>query len=155
MKREHGSRIEEQDYPYDGNSCSGTDEGWTVEARYVYPSPLVFGEQIFDSRWKSVDFYKSPIGVPSGNENYMNRFAALMGLLPYKSAQALRWWFLAELGRDGISGGLCLETRLVRHEVKYSVSSKAVSAHDNLGGDLAQYSPDRPLDLQGQGRKLA
>lgn len=149
-ERKHGQTREEASYPYSNGSRSGEEDGWAVEARYVYPVPIKLGDQIFDNRWRTVDFRRSPIGVPSSD--IMHVHAASMGLLPYISAQALRWCFLAEINRDGF-GGLCMETRLVKHRVKYSVSAEAVSAHDNLGGDLAQFSHTRPVDMQGNGRK--
>lgn len=151
--RKHGETREEQSYPYDTESCSGTQDGWSVEARNVYPQPKTICGQTFDNRWRTVRFDKSPIGVPSGLESCLDRYAALLGYYPYESAQALRWWFIAELNRDSF-GGLCVETRLVRHTVEYRLASKAISAHDNLGGDLAQYDNSRPIDMQGEGRKV-
>lgn len=148
-ERKHSMTAYERPFPYSHNSCSGQDEGWSVEARYIFPEAKEFGKQIFDSRWRQVDFFQSPIGVPS--TTMLHRHASSMGLLPYQSAQALRWWFLAELERECM-GSLCMETRLVRHTVKYSLSCEAVSAHDNLGGDLAQFCPNRPIDMQGEGR---
>lgn len=146
----HGQTREEQPFPYPGTSQSGTTDGYMVEARNVYPRPLVFHNQVFDNRWRTVCFQNSPIGVPVEG-NLMDRPAAILGYMPYQAAQALRWWLLAELNR-GLTGGICLETRIVRYEVKYSLSSTAISAHDNLGGDLAQFSADRPIDMQGKGR---
>ena len=46
------------------------------------------------------------------------------------------------------------ETRIVKHRVEYTLSSKAVSSHDNLGGDLARYNHSCPIDLQGKGREI-
>jgi hypothetical protein len=123
----------------------------SVEARYVYPTPITIGNQVFDNRWRTVDFQQSPIGVPGSV--WLNRYTATLGFLPYESAQALRWWVLAEL-RKGFQG-ICLETRLVRHEVQYNLKSKAISAHDNLGGDLCRFSTNRPVDMQGEGRKVS
>ncbi len=150
-KNNHGLTPEERPYPYETSYCSGVENGWTVEARYVYPEPKVLGKQIFDNRWRAVDFQTSPIGIPACN--FSNRFGLHLGLLPYESAQALRWWFIAQINEDG-AGALCMETRIVKHRVEYTLSSKAVSSHDNLGGDLARYNHSCPIDLQGKGREI-
>jgi hypothetical protein len=102
------------------------------------------GNQIFDNQWRTVQFSQGYPGVPTGG--FMHSEAASLGFMSYQSAQAMRWWFLAEL-EIGMSG-MCMETRLVRHAIKYSITSEAVSAHDNLGGDKAEFDHSRPIDVQ-------
>jgi hypothetical protein len=68
-------------------------------------------------------------------------------LLSFSSAQAIRWWFHAEnednqhkgvrigntkLGWGTKTSSIGIETRLVKHEVKYSYTITAVSAHDEV-----------------------
>jgi hypothetical protein len=147
--RKHGQTVYESDYPYDAGSCSGTDYGWSVEARYVYPGVLTAGQQVIDNRWQRINFPETPPGLPGvPTGGVMHRQSAVAGYLSYQAAQALRWWFIADVKKD--MGAGCLETRLVKHEVAYTVKIKAVSAHDNLGGDLAKYDAERPVDMQAR-----
>jgi hypothetical protein len=151
-ERKHGQTIYESDYPYETQSCNGTEYGWSVEARYVYPDPLQCGKIVIDNRWTRIHFPETPPGLPGVPVGgLLHRQSALAGYLSYQAAQALRWWCLSDVMKDMVAG--CLETRLVKHEISYSVKVKAVSAHDNLGGDLAKYSANRPIDMQGEGRK--
>lgn len=125
---------EPSEYPKKGQSGSGLEDGWSVEARFTYHEPRQFGKQIFDQRWKSVQFDQvvPPIGVPSGPPSVLGIRDAC-GLYGYQAAQALRWWFHANAAARWQDG--CLETRLVKHLLKYEFSSTAESAHAVIGGD--------------------
>lgn len=100
-------------------SGSGSIDVYTVEARYAYHDPKVLCGQLFDNRWREVQFQQSPIGVPS--KTWPLDYP---GYYSFDAAQALRWWFIAQAGASG-EGNWCLETRLVRHRAKYSYEFKA------------------------------
>lgn len=130
---------------YDKRGTSGGTSGgtcYTVEARYNSHEPKEFGGQIFDNRWRQVNFARAAIGVPAGNRA-LDWVALEHGYLGYAAAQALRWWFHAHADAEGFGGGLCLETRLVKH--KYSVDYKIepTSAHEHIHGeDRSNCIPD-------------
>src|SRR5690606_9220355 len=92
------------------------------------------GSQLFDQRWKRVKFdtIPLPVGVPSGPPS-LSGLRDKLGLYSYQAAQALRWWFHANAAASW--NDLCLETRLVKHRVKYSYECEAISAHAVIGGD--------------------
>lgn len=121
------------DFPKKGPSGSGTDVSYSVEARLAYWEPRQVCGHLLDTRWTRLHFAKSPIGVPA------KKFAMLAGpaiaagneLLDYQAAQALRWWFLANAEQEFSCG--CIETRLVKHTVRYEYSITAESAHDYIG----------------------
>jgi hypothetical protein len=110
--------TDEQVYPISGQSGSGTHISYSVEARSTYIRPQQVGDIILDQRWQRLFFPKSPIGVPSSS----NIGEKECGLMTYSAAQALRWWFIAEL--ESSFKHLCVETRIVKHLVKYSYSEE-------------------------------
>ena len=122
------------EFPKKGQSGGGTEEAYSVEARFMYNEPKQFGAQIFDQRWKTVlfDRVSPPLGVQHGPPSRSGA-RAVCGLYGYQAAQALRWWFHANAAAGWQD--TCLETRLVRHRLKYEFSSEAVSAHVQIGGD--------------------
>jgi len=113
-------------------SASGTEIAYSVEVRYAFGSKLV-GDTIIGEKWQALNFYKSPIGVPVGG--FMTERSNRNGLLSYPAAQALRWWFLADMEASSDFSVLGFETRLVKHEFKYTEEHKAVSAHCLISGD--------------------
>ena len=124
---------EPSEFPKKEQSGSGTEEAWSVEARFMYIEPRQFGKQLFDQRWKKVLFDRGePLGVPSGPPSVLNVRDAC-DLYGYQAAQALRWWFHANAAAGWQDG--CLETRLVKHRLKYEFSSFAESAHATIGGE--------------------
>ncbi len=118
------------EFPKKGTSASGTDTAYTVEARMAYHRPEIVAGHNLDLRWSRVSFEASRVGVPNRPSMFpLER----LGLLSYQAAQALRWWFVAEAAKD--HKHLCVETRLVEHEVKYSYSETAERACAQVGGE--------------------
>jgi hypothetical protein len=104
---------------------SGTQQGWSVEARASLEDyPLQIAEQVFTTKWKPVHFDPAKVGVPAGRLDFDEYLR--FGLLSYPAAQALRWWFVAALDMEHKSS---VETRLVRHEVKYERSARRIAEY--------------------------
>lgn len=136
----------EDTYKTDRSSGSGTSTGYSVEAR-AHCGPTIVHGKIYGPDWSVVEFRErdddSGIPAPGGYDSsgqLLNH-----GLLSYPSAQALRWWFHADAENDEYNGmrignkrvvlrtsTVGIETRLVKHEVKYSYTITAVSAHDEV-----------------------
>jgi hypothetical protein len=128
----------EAEYERGKITASGEDSAYTVEARYAYTSPVEIAGQLFDNRWRQVVLYEGAIGVPC---EMLAKHRERFGMLGYAQAQALRWWLHAEA--DSFMNGLCLETRLIKHEIKYSSEAVAVSQHCVIGGeDRSNCVPD-------------
>lgn len=121
----------EDDYKPNKGSGSGTETAYTVEARYNYPDPSMIGVQIFDNKWRTVNFDKSQIGIPQCSD--YAKYTKEHGMYGYQAAQALRWWFVAAASM--IHKDICLETRIVKHVIEHSYSITAVSAHDLIGNE--------------------
>lgn len=110
---------------------SGSDTLYSIQARMATYEPQLVCGHLLDLRWTTLHFPSAPIGVP---QHRPFQFGAMMtGLMSYQAAQALRWWFHAEADKE--SCGLCLETRLIEHRVRYEYSSEAVRAVCLIGGD--------------------
>jgi hypothetical protein len=136
----------DDDYKADKGTGSGTSTGYSVEARSTR-GPAVVNDQIFGPNWTTVLFHErnDGQGVPSPGGYDSSGQLLNHGLLSYASAQAIRWWFHAN-AEDGQDKGIRIgntkigfntslsgvETRLVRHEIKYSYTITAVSAHDEV-----------------------
>lgn len=130
----------EDDYKTEKESGSGTTVGYSVEARCSCREPKKVGDIILHDKWQRIHFNKGFPGVPQPKVHLYELERA--GLLGYQTAQALRWWFHAELERE-ILGGLCIESRLVKHQVEYSYKSTAISQHEIIGGnDRSNSMPD-------------
>lgn len=109
-----------------GNSASGTMHGYQVQARYMYHEPKEFGGMILDQRWKTLSFDRSPVGVPT-TRGLHDWYLPASNCMTLAAAQALRWWFLANCESSTWGGALCVETRIVSFEIKYSVEAKATA----------------------------
>ena len=138
-------KEKDAEYPRKGQSGSGTTHGFSVEARFNSGLGIkeICGIQL-TSQWKTLTFAKvdPPIpGVPNGS--ILHYFPRYFDLLTYEAAQAMRWWFHAEAEHQML-GGLCIETRLVKHKVTYSIAEEAVSHHEHVGGDGGDYPSHYP-----------
>ena len=130
----------EDDYQTDGNSGSGTTTGYSVEARCSCREPKRYGDLILHDKWQTIHFPKGSPGVPP--PKFQQYELERTGLHGYQAAQALRWWFHAELEQE-IMGGLCIETRIIKHEIEYSYKATAISQHEVIGSeDRTNYMPD-------------
>jgi hypothetical protein len=143
---EHIMKLED-DYKTERGTGSGTAIGYSVQARSTSGSTLIRG-QIFGPTWTTVEFNirDDSNGVPSPGGYDSSGQLSNHGLLSYSSAQAIRWWFHAEnednlhkgvrIGNTKLGLGkfssIGIQTRLVQHEVKYSYTITAVSAHDEV-----------------------
>jgi hypothetical protein len=94
-------------------------------------SPQQVGDMLLDERWVTVCFPEGPVGIPRGPD-YCVHALSLCRLYDYPAAEALRW----SLHASGTAGlGICLETRIIKHRVKWSYDTEAVSAHKHIQGD--------------------
>ena len=110
-----------EDYPKKGNSGTTSGVLYSVEARYNYHEPCEIAGQLFDNRWKRVRFDKSIIGIPSRKP--MN---VTTDLVVYSAAEAQRWWLHAIADYEY---RVCLETKIVAHNITSSYEITAVSEH--------------------------
>lgn len=124
--------VEKPEFPEDRARGSGGSNGYSVEARLVFNGASeVVGGTVLGPNWKTLHFEKSPIGIPKGRVGWGHMPDT--SLLPYESAQALRWWFLAVVADERPGGTLCVETRLIKHRCEYTfkeVAEKPVSHTD-------------------------
>lgn len=122
----------EADYKRDIGHGSGSETAYFVEARYNYSEPIKIGAQIFDNRWRRVDYQESMIGVPRCANHA--RHTAEHNMLGYQAAQALRWWLHAN-ATAMIAGNLCLETRILSCKISWTYSIEVIGAHEHIHGD--------------------
>lgn len=107
---------------------SGNFDAWSVEARIAMHSPKTIAGHLLDDRWRRVNYNYEPVfGVPIGKD-YHEPLLRTCGVMGYACAQAMRWWLVAVAERD--CKHVCLETRLVKHEIQYQFSNVAKSAHE-------------------------
>ena len=130
----------EPEYKRDKGESSGSNTLYTVEARYNFSKPVQICGQLFDQRWLRVKFLTHDgIGVPKLRS--WSELANVDGMHQYVEAQALRWWFHAEAEKE--NNGFCLETRLIKHELKWKQTVTAVSQHCKISGeDRSNMIPD-------------
>lgn len=115
-------------FPRESGSGNSTCRCFSVEARMDFPDPKIVNGQLFDGKWRQIEFATAAVGVPNhllGGEN-----AKTMGRLSWSAANALRWWFHSQAGFSSY----CLQTRIVEYEYKESFTSTIVGFHDVIGG---------------------
>lgn len=111
----------EDEYKLVKSNGSSLEFGYTVEARYNFYTPIKIGVQIFDNRWQQLMVTKRDFGIPTSRHD---ESLEKHGLLSYTVAQAVRWWFVALA--DAEVGKLCVETRLIKHELHCTSKVEAV-----------------------------
>ncbi len=121
-------------FPRDGSSGRGTYRAYSVEVRHNYPEPKTIHGKTYDREWRTVPIYDAPPGVGIPKPKYRHEHQDRLGLLGWSEANALRWIMHCASDEFGM-GSLCLETRIVAHEIKYEYSEKVVAAYDPMGGD--------------------
>lgn len=145
----------EEGYKTDRGNGSGTTIGYSVEARSTSKPTLVLGNMIGE-KWTRISFARGEKGVPIPGCWDGSGQLEKLGLFSYESAQAMRWWFLAAAENSFVNDATsiripmpspwCLETRLVRHEIKYQYAVTAVSACefiDNHGAPPKEAEPPK------------
>ncbi|MFA7238970.1 MAG: hypothetical protein WC091_02585 [Sulfuricellaceae bacterium] len=104
-------------------SMAGNDLRYVVEVRFNSYKPTAFGGDVFDNRWQRLNFKKGQGGVPT--KARYEAWGDIFGLMTYEAANALRFWFLAEIQSTEECSHWCWETRLVPVMVTYSVSTES------------------------------
>ncbi len=125
-----------KELPYSAGSGSCAGDGWTVEVCVdEFAKPISLSDQSSDfmvtHQWQTLPFRQSPIGVPTRAE--YQAYLGYTGYLSYPAAQALRWWFHAEVAKSSLALGL--RSRLVKHKIEVQHKVTAVSIHCEIGGD--------------------
>ena len=112
---------------------SGETEGYIVEMRVsrIPAKPYRIAGQDVWTEWTQLDPYKveKGLGVPNGCGS-KSQALAMSGLMDYPTAEAIRWWAVAEAKAQYFD----LETRLVRHKLSWSWRSEPVDAVKEVTG---------------------
>lgn len=104
--------------------------GYKVEVRTTSGSPVQLGDFVIDNVWRALPIRRG--AVPWG----MNVPASVMDnellqhdLVGRVAAEAHRWAFLASMEAERLAGALCIQTRLVKLELRteYEIVEKGVS----------------------------
>lgn len=112
----------------------GSTPVYIVEARLNYHEPKQYHGMLLDSRWRRVHFPEGPVGVPVDLWKLQPE-TRNHGFLDYQAAMALAYWFMAGDGKGGIFGvmsGLCVETRLVKIQYKYSYETTEIGVGETM-----------------------
>lgn len=133
-------KIETQtEFPKKGQSGHGSTAGYSVEARHTSGDHAVIAGVVYTKEWKRLHPEQAPIGVPAHGR--FETWLGQCGLMSYPAAQAIRWWFHAIAEQE--FKNICLETRIVKHQVKYSYEETSTSEHALIGGeDRSNCYPD-------------
>lgn len=105
-------------------SMNGTDIGYKVQVKCTAWSPVSIGDMVLDDHWRELRIVRSSVGVPMYRE-YDYHLPAT-GCMTLAAAQALRWWFLAEVEVHHPGKTVGMETRLVRCKIEYSFKGEAL-----------------------------
>ncbi len=106
------------------SSLNGTDSGYKVQVRYAVGYPVSIGDMVLDEHWRELRIARSAVGVPTHRESDYHLPAT--GCMTLTAAQALRWWFLADIEARHPGKIFGVETRIVRCKIEYSWKGEAV-----------------------------
>jgi len=116
------SILDHPDHPCISTS-SGEMEGYIVEMRVSIPGviPRVIAGVHLSDKWVKLnpDKVLPGRGIPNGRPHTSYQLT-MADLLSYPTAEALRWWAVAEAHSQCFD----LETRLVKHRLTWSWSSE-------------------------------
>lgn len=123
--------MTDTEYPKYKGKHSGTVYGYSVQARYNYDLPQIVNSHNLDKKWRTLRFEETPvgIGVPQDSKSMI----CYAGYLSYQQAESLRWWFHANAEIE--NNNFCLETKIVKHSIKFEIITEAVSDHCIIGGE--------------------
>jgi hypothetical protein len=128
---------EPDQFPKKSSNGSGVYTGYAVQARHAYIRPDTIAGMLLDTRWVEIPFAH----MTDGNGVPGDADLAKYSLLTYPQAQSLRWWFIAAAKAE--NKDLCLETRIVKAELKLTFEKTFVSAHELVGPtDRSNLMPD-------------
>jgi hypothetical protein len=119
--------------PSSGKHGTGdsTRTGYKIEVRSSYSNPTIIEGFVIDTAWRVLPIVNgnNPWGMNIPIIQWDVQMLAEHGLVSRVVAEAHRWAFLAMLDAQHVTGALCIETRLVKVEVKihYSTEEKGVS----------------------------
>lgn len=112
-------------------SGSGILHGYQFEIRTTH-EPFEAAGMMITNEWKHVYHPKTKgFGIPAKSYEFepgMDYF----GLQSLVVIQALRWWFLSVI--DAEIGALAVETRIVKHRVKYNISCEPIESMYGING---------------------
>lgn len=132
--KELEEELEEPEFPKEPTSKgTSSGNGYKVEARYNCGRPQMVCGRILNKEWVTIHFQEGEaVGIPV-DFGYGEHGVAMKskGLLTYQASEALRWWFHASARVE--HNDICLETRIVKYEVKTTHSIRAISSHKNIG----------------------
>lgn len=114
--------------PDDGPSASGSGPCYSVEAMSsVFPKAATNG-QIFDGKWRSINFTTGPVGIQ--DESFHAKYCGMPpGYYGYDAAMALAWWFKSAHPHE-------FQVRVREHKFEYShkvIATDAVVELDFFG----------------------
>jgi len=119
-------------------SGSGNSRAYSVEARLNYHDPETIGGVIFDNRWRPVPWQGVFDKLKVHPSRKFRGDLVATGLLLREEAEALRWIFICIADGERALGSICLETRIVEHQVEFSYSAMPVAYIDafDARGDI-------------------
>lgn len=113
-------------------SGHSTTQGYRLEVRTSSFTPKIIGGSfVIDGVWRTVPVQEGsvPFGLNVPVTLWDREMLIRSGLVSRVAVEAFRWGFLAAMEASTPGGALCLETRLVKVELKvsYSTEEKGVS----------------------------
>jgi hypothetical protein len=117
-------------------SGSGRQVGYKVEVRTSFSQPKKIGDFTIDNVWR--EFPISEGATPWGNNipvSVLDRRMLDYGLVSYPVAEAHRWALIAVLEASIMLGSLCVQTRLVQVEFRYTHETEELGVTPPMTSD--------------------
>ncbi len=116
-------------------SHSGTMCFYKVQVRTSAHHPTTLEGLTIDNAWRDLPIMRGAakwgVNIPVSRA-FSGSDALDHGMVPYVAAEAHRWAFLAYLEAMEGTGTLCIETRLVQIECKFSFETKEIGVTDAM-----------------------
>ena len=133
-------------------SLSGNTVAYSVEVRTTGGKPVEVCGELIGTVWGRITYQAAKPWEPSIHNKVFPKAILDADLLGWNAAHALMWVFKCSADRQDHH---FIETRIVAHDVNYSVSSKRTSVVVNEGGTIGSTAKTGAAELDQYERNKA
>lgn len=133
-------------------SLSGNAVAYSVEIRTTFGSPVRFGDLLVGTEWQTAKFNEAPPWAPSVHSETFPKTIMDANLLSWNAANAHMWLLQCEADRHKLH---FVETRIIAHDVNYSVRTKPTGVVVNEGGTIGSTAKTGAAELDQYERNKA
>ena len=126
-------------------SLSGSTVGYAVEVRTTGGMPVKMGGQLIGTQWHRVSYRAAKPWEPSIHSAPFPQTIFVADLVSWNAANAHMWLLQCSADREELR---FIETRIVSHDVRYSIKTKPANVVAREGGLIGSSSHTGEAELE-------